>query len=261
MTEPPEELLPGLWRVGGGSWNGTVPALSADADANVYVVRGSAGSVLVDCATPEGRPAIEANLRATGVELEELGDLLLTHSHWDHSQAARAWRTEHGLRTHLGAPGAEFLAGGDLRLVGAPLHGPDFPFEPFAVDHAVADGERFELAGIAVEAHVLPGHTPDSTAFVFERAGVRVGLTGDIAFGPKAGGLRALGFLCALWLSNVGDYVASLRRLEALELDLLVPGHGAALRGSDSVRRAIQVALGTAEAYAADASLRDNFEV
>lgn len=256
-----EEILPGLCRVGGGTWNGTVAALSAEDDANTYLLRGPAGTVLIDCAHVAGRQAIEANVRATGVEPGQIGDLLLTHSHWDHTQAARTWQSEHGLRTHLNACGADLLASGDLRLVGAPLHGPHFPFEPFVVDHAVADGERFELAGIAVEACWLPGHTPDSTAYVLEHAGQHVGLTGDVAFGPKQGGLRALGFLCALWLSNLDDYVASLRRLEGLGLDVLVPGHGASVRGREAVREAVRAARATAEAYAADPSLRDNFGV
>ncbi len=256
-----EQLLPNLWRVGGGTWNGTVTALSFEDDANVYVLRGPAGVVLVDCGHLEGKAAIEANLRATGVAPEALGDLLLTHSHWDHTQAARPWQSEHRLRTHLNACGAEFLARGDLRLVGTPLHGPDFPFEPFVVDHAVADGERFELAGIAVEARWLPGHTPDSTAYVLEHDGVRVGITGDVAFGRNGGGLHALGFLCALWLSNINDYVASLRRLDALALDLLLPGHGEPLHGRDAVRDAVRRACATAEAYAADPSLCDNFGV
>jgi glyoxylase-like metal-dependent hydrolase (beta-lactamase superfamily II) len=176
----------------------------------------------------------------------------------EHVPAAGAGRHRaERLRARRGEAGdrgqrAHFLARGDLRLVGAPLHGPHFPFELFVVDHAVADSECFELAGIAVEARWLPGHTPDSTAYVFEHAGQRVGVTGDVAFGPKEGGLRALGFLCALWLSSLDDYVASLRRLEELGLDVLVPGHGASVRGREAVREAARGARATAEAYAAD---------
>jgi hydroxyacylglutathione hydrolase len=256
----PEAIVPGLRRVGGGTWCGSVAALSDEGDANVYVLHGPAGAVLVDCGTPEGRPATAGNVRAAGVA-EELCDLLLTHSHWDLTGAAGAWQAELGLRTHLNARGAARLAGGDLRLVGAPLHGPAFPFEPFAVDHAVADGERFELAGLAVEALHMPGHTADSTVFVLALAGHRAGIVGDVAFGPKAGRLGVLGFLCALWQSNLDEYVASLERLDALELDLLVPGHGAPVRGRERVREAVRAALATAERYAADPALRDDFGV
>ncbi len=257
----PEPILEGLWRVGGGSWNGTVPALSAEDDANVYLLQGPEGLTLIDCAMYEGRAAIEANVRAAGFEPHALNDLLLTHSHWDHTQAAHTWRADYGLRTHLNVRGAEFLARGDERLVGTPLHGPEFPFTPFAVDHAVADGERFAPAGAPMTAHFLPGHTPDSTAFVLEHDGLRVGICGDIAFGPKAGGIPALGFLCALWLSDLDNYVASLRRLEALEVDLLVPGHGDVVRGREPVRDAVRTTLRTAERLAADRAVAHNFGI
>ena len=156
---------------------------------------------------------------------------------------------------------AERLARGDLRLVGVPLHGLDYPFAPFPVDHAVEDAEAFELAGIEVTAHFLPGHTPDSTVFLFEHEGVRVGVCGDVAFGPKGGGIPALGFLCALWGSDLDDYVASLRRLAELPIDLLVPGHGAVVWGRDEVGAAVARALNTAERLAADPAVRGNFGV
>jgi glyoxylase-like metal-dependent hydrolase (beta-lactamase superfamily II) len=255
----PEAIATGLWRIGGGTWGGTVAALSDEGDANVYVLHGPEGALLVDSGSPEGRAAIAANLAATGVAAGEVGDLLLTHSHWDHTRGARAWQAGHGLRTHLNARGAARLADGDLRLVGAPLHGPAFPFEPFGVDHAVADGERFALAGIEVEARHMPGHTADSTVFLLEVAGLRTGIVGDVAFGPKAGRLGSLGFLCPLWGSDLADYVTSLRRLDALELELLVPGHGAPVQGRERVREAVRAALSTAERYAADPALRDDF--
>jgi metallo-beta-lactamase class B len=258
----PESVVAGLWRVGGGTWGGTVPALSAEGDANAYVLLGPAGAVLIDCGSAEGRPAIEANVRATGLDPRELGELLLTHSHWDHTEAARDWQRAYGLRTHLNAVGAERLARGDLRLVGSPLHGPDYAFAPFAVDHAVADGERFELAGIALTARHLPGHTPDSTLYLLDHADLRVAICGDVAFGPQAGdGPPPVGFLCALWGSDLDAYVDSLRTLAELPIDLLLPGHGAVVGGRAQVREAVLATLGTAEALAADPLVRGNLEV
>lgn len=258
---PAERVLPGLWRVGGGTWGDTVPALSAEGDANVYVLRGPAGVVLVDCGSVEGRAAIESHLREAGVEPEELDELLLTHSHWDHTDAAHDWQTAYGLRTHLNAHGAERLARGDLRLVGSPLHGPDYAFTPFTVDHAIADRQRFELAGLDVTAHHLPGHTPDSTAFLFEHEGESVAICGDIAFGPKTDGFHPLGFLCALWESDLDAYVESLERLAAFRIDLLVPGHGNVVHGRDRVEQAIRATLAGARQLAADPLVRVNANV
>jgi hypothetical protein len=64
----PEQISTRLWRVGGESWNGTVNAVSAEGDANVYLLRGVGAYALIDCATNAGRPQIETNLRDVAVQ-------------------------------------------------------------------------------------------------------------------------------------------------------------------------------------------------
>jgi glyoxylase-like metal-dependent hydrolase (beta-lactamase superfamily II) len=256
-----ERLLTDLWRVGGDSWEGSVEQLSADGDANVYLLRHNGSATLVDCGTLAGRAAIEANIHSTGVASGDIAHLVLSHSHWDHSQAAAEWQADHRLRTHLNARGAEFLRDGDHRLVGYQLHGPGYAFTPFIVDHAIGDGERFDLDGVAVEAHFLPGHTPDSTLLVVEHAGRRVGFCGDVAFGGKADGVPRLGFLSSLWMSDLDEYVASLERLAAVPLDLLLPGHGAVVAGRAQIRAAVGTALVAARRLAGDAVVRANLAV
>jgi hypothetical protein len=44
----PEQISTGLWRVGGESWNGTVNAVSAEGDANVYLLRGVGAHAVID---------------------------------------------------------------------------------------------------------------------------------------------------------------------------------------------------------------------
>lgn len=257
----PEQIAPRLWRVGGGSWDGTVDAASAEDDANAYLLQGVGAPALIDCASLAGRAQIEANLRATGVDPAGLGELLLTHSHWDHTEAAHEWQSSYGLRTHLNAVGAEYINRGDQRLIGAPLHGPDYAFEPFAVDHPVRDGESFELSGIAVTAHFLPGHTLDSTLYTFELADLRVGVCGDIAFGPDARGTYRIGLMSNLWGSNLDEYLDSLHRLAQIPIDLLVPGHGGPVTGRANVADAVAGALATVEALAANDAVRPNFGI
>jgi glyoxylase-like metal-dependent hydrolase (beta-lactamase superfamily II) len=247
-----------LWLVGGGSWNGAVNAVSDEGDANVYLLAANGTRTLIDCGGIAGRGQIEANLRGVGVEPDTLEELLLTHSHWDHTEAAHAWQTSYGLRTHLNAVGAELLARGDHRLVGAPLLDPDYVFSPFAVDHAVEDGEAFQLSGIDVTAKFLPGHTLDSTLYTFDLDSVRVAVCGDIAFGKNEVGTYSLGWLSDLWGSNLDVYVASLRTLEQIPIDLLVPGHGAPVVGRDPVREAVEGALVTAEGLAGNPAVRRN---
>jgi glyoxylase-like metal-dependent hydrolase (beta-lactamase superfamily II) len=67
--------------------------VSVEGDAKVHVLRGVGVHTLSDCATNAACPRIETNLRAVGVEPAEL---LLTHSHSDHIQAAHGWQATCG---------------------------------------------------------------------------------------------------------------------------------------------------------------------
>jgi glyoxylase-like metal-dependent hydrolase (beta-lactamase superfamily II) len=80
------------------------------------------------------------------------------------------------------------------------------------------------VAGL--RAIATPGHAPDHQCFLLDpreaaAAGSRVCFTGDLVLGEGSSIVptRELG-------GSLRDYMASLRRLAELELDLLYPGHG-----------------------------------
>ncbi len=241
-----EQILPGLWRVGGASWDVGAACLSVKGDSNVYLLATKGQAALIDCATEAGMAAIETNIRETGVEPEAVTDLILTHSHCDHSAATAKWLERYSLRTHLNAIGADWAQRGDWRLFGYP--GPIREFELFRIDHTIEDGVEFSAAGRTFQPHFMPGHTPDSTLLVTEIEGRRVGFCGDVCFGPDQDGkLGKIGWLCVKWESNLADYRESLGKMLAMELDMLLPGHGFILDGADSVRDAISASLNTVE--------------
>jgi len=247
-----EQLTPSLWRVGGGAWDGSAAAVTPDG-ANVYLIKLSETAVLIDCGYVKYKTQIEANIRETGVRPESLSDLILTHSHWDHSEAASAWREDYGLRLHANALGAERLRCGDLRLTGAPRQGPDFAFPTYAVDDPVADGQEVEIGGTKFIARWLPGHTPDSTLITAEIDGKRVGFCGDITFSRNAAGkLGTVGWLCMLWQSSLRQYKDSLEQMSRMTFDLLLPGHGNPVVGAEGAQQAVAASLATIEHLLAD---------
>jgi glyoxylase-like metal-dependent hydrolase (beta-lactamase superfamily II) len=133
-------------------------------------------------------PALEAHLDALAREIDTRGGLAgiaLTHDHADHSEAA-GWVRRRFPEAVLGAARG-------------------------AVDHRLADGERFG----PLLAVFTPGHAPDHLAYVVEG----VGLTGDAVLGqgsvfvyPDPGALSG--------------YLRGLERLRRLDLDFIAPGHG-----------------------------------
>ena len=254
-----EKLLPGLWRVGGRCWNGRNAALTPDG-GNSYLLSpaGTGKAALIDCGYMSCKQAIEANIRQAGVRCEDLSDLLLTHSHFDHAEAAGQWRKDYGLSVGISQVAAEHLANGDLRLTGVHAHDPKTRWQPFAVDHPLADGAPMEAAGLACTPYAMPGHTPDSMLLTVELEGGKVGFCGDITFGRNGlGQLGNVGWLCMLWKSDLRDYRRSLKRLAGMRFDLLLPGHGDPLVGQAAAGQAIAASLATVEHLLADPATRN----
>ena len=86
-------------------------------------------------------------------------------------------------------------------------------------------------------------------------------MSGDVVFGPRAGGELVLGQLCSLWLSNLDQYVDSLRLLAGLAIDRILPGHGDAIHGRRQVQEAVLGTLAVAESLAQDRRVRANLGV
>jgi glyoxylase-like metal-dependent hydrolase (beta-lactamase superfamily II) len=133
-------------------------------------------------------PALDEHRDAIVAELERLGGLGGIALTHDH---------------HDHADGVAAIR---ARFDGAPLAGGRGP-----VDVRLADGVTFG----PLRAVATPGHAPDHFAFVCGRAA----LTGDAVLGEGS-------VFIAPDPGALSGYLDGLRRLRALDLDLLAPGHG-----------------------------------
>lgn len=171
---------------------------------NSYVIArpGSESVVVVDPGPLDDEHLAE--LAATGrVEL-----VILTHHHVDHTEAA-----------------AEFH-----RMTGAPVRARDAALCLGA--GPLDDGERLDAAGVQIEVLATPGHTADSISLHLPDDGEHGSvLTGDTILGR---GTTVLVFPDG----RLGDYLDSLRRLEALGPATVLPAHGPVLPDLGAIARA-----------------------
>ncbi len=191
--------VPGGW-AGGAFGERARCVLAPNADmmtldgTNTWVLRepGARRSVVIDPG-----PSDEGHLAAVAELAGEVGVVLLTHHHLDHSEAAKDFARRMGCGVRALDPaqrlGSVGLAGGDV----------------------------VEVDGLEVRVVATPGHTADSLSFVLPAE--RAVLTGDTVLGRGT-------TVVAHPDGELGAYLDSLDRLHALaeqhEIATIWPGHG-----------------------------------
>lgn len=213
-------ITPEISQVGG-------PGLTHGNDAAVYLVHFGELAALIDAGCGRATDRLLQNIEAAGVVPEQIRHLLLTHCHFDHSGGAAGLRRRFGWPVALHALEAPYLESGDDRVSAAAWYGEHLAACP--VDVRLADGERFFLGQRSLQALHLPGHSPGSVAYVVESDGRRVVFAQDV-HGPLHPDL----------LSKRNDYQASLRKLLALEADILCEGHFGVFVGRAAVAAFIE---------------------
>lgn len=199
------EVAPGLRRMvvenpGGFTFHGT----------NTYVI--GSGDVAVVDPGPLNDAHFEALTRA--LEGERVSHILLTHTHMDHSPAAKPLREKTGAKTYAFGPhgsgkldtGIQVEAGGDM---------------DFVPDVTIRHGEVIQGGDWEAECVFTPGHTSNHMCFALPgKAGL---ITGDHVMGwstsvisPPDGDMKA--------------YMESLDLLVERGDKVLWPAHGDAIR-------------------------------
>lgn len=142
---------------------------------NCYVVRASAGASDAVVIDPGGDAA---RLQR---ELERLGAacaaILITHGHWDHLG---------GVADLAEATGALVYMAADERMALERINDfapPELGLRPYNPDVLLEGDEELELAGIAFETLLVPGHSPAHLAYYAEGCL----FSGDVLFAGSVG--------------------------------------------------------------------------
>jgi glyoxylase-like metal-dependent hydrolase (beta-lactamase superfamily II) len=168
-------------------------------------VPGSRKCIVIDPG-PDEKGHFEAILAAAELRDAEIGAVLLTHRHSDHSAGAKslAERT----KTYVRAADPEFRLGAEGLETG---------------DVIVVDQTELRVVS-------TPGHSSDSVSFLMVHDNTM--LTGDTVLGRGTAVISAPD-------GNVGAYLDSLLRMRESvaenEVGLLLPGHGPSLNAPDDI--------------------------
>lgn len=240
LTPPPvEQVRPGLW---------SVPVVIPDNPLGytlVYLFETASGPVVVDTGwdDPRAWEALTTGVAETGHAIGDVYGVLVTHVHPDHHGLSGRVRTESGawIAMHpedawvvsrwrdtaetwlletaavmLSAGAPEDVLGALPDFSGIAPHRRELPALPTRL---FADGDWVDVPGWEVRAVWTPGHSPGHTCFhvddlllagdhVMPRISPHIGL-----YDEETG------------LDPLGDYLASLRKVRALDVAEVLPAH------------------------------------
>ena len=217
--------------------------------ANYYVLEEDHKLVLVDAGVSGDWAPLLRWVASAGYRPQDLSAILLTHAHADHTGFAErarvtagtgVWAHEADVPVAKGAPVGppESGFGAYLRhleawrtLFGLLLHG-GTRIVPILEVSGFSDGEAVPAASFLQAVHI-PGHTAGMTALYSSRH--RALFTGDglVTRNPLTG-RRGPQIMPRALNRNSRQALESLARLEHLDADLLLPGHGEPLTQSIS---------------------------
>lgn len=224
---------------------------------NIYAIEDDAGLLLIDCGTDwePGRQALRDGLSALGLDESAVHTLLVSHLHPDHVGMASRLVRELGCRfvmheraaklvdRYNDTPGYSERLEGIGRAHGVPervlevatrIERPDYMPTIDPPDHLVADGDEIALgADRSLLVVHTPGHEPAHICLRDTRTGIL--FSGDHVL-PRISPV----IMYDLDIGDpLGDYMASLKRLIAMEIGLTYPAHGTLIEHGEERARQI----------------------
>ena len=212
---------------------------------NVYLVDGGSEWALIDTGmnTSDSVSAFLAALEHVGCRPESIRKIVCTHHHPDHFGTSRPYRDLcradvflHPLEAERvtsflpqarSAETARFFQRNGIpleRFANIPSPGEFWKgmYEPARPDHPLSDRLRIPIGERELEAVWTPGHSPGHCVMVFRKE--KVLIVGDHLL-PKI--TPHVGIVSENAGDPLGDFLASLRKLGELDVETVLPAHGA----------------------------------
>lgn len=209
---------------------------------NSYLVEEAGLVTVIDAGLPGYWGGLPAELAAMGRSLDDVRAVVLTHGDTDHVGFAERLRRERGVPVYVHALDAGRARGevkkpasgwGPVKigpLVGFLLYSGrrgGLRTPPVAEVVTFDDGATLDVPGAPCVIH-LPGHTPGSAAL--HVPGLRAVFMGD-ALTTRSVLTGEVGPQLAPFTLEPAEAMGSLARLDGLDVDWVLPGHGEAWNG------------------------------
>jgi glyoxylase-like metal-dependent hydrolase (beta-lactamase superfamily II) len=187
-------------------------------NCNSYLIEGPA-KILIDPGHLHLFEHVAVQLRQLGLELSDIDLVITTHAHPDHFEAVKLFKNQ---------PARIAMSLDDwdmIEKIGKHM-GPAFDLEAYRPDFFLDRG-NLDVKGIDLRVILSPGHSQGSVALYWESK--KVLFTGDVIFRDGLGRTDLPG-------GNGGNLKKSIKELETLDTEYLLPGHGDIVSGTAQVK-------------------------
>ncbi len=200
---------------------------SPNQGSNAYLLVGKK-TILIDTSDSNNSSTLKEELKEIGFAPKDIDLVLFTHGHCDHFSGAKQFQKA-TLRMHR--LDADYVNNHDEMYTASNIfESKYFPeISAFLDDNEVIEAKPFKLKVIKT-----PGHTQGSVCFY--DAEQKLLFSGDLIFKSGVGRFDLLS-------GNKQDLVKSIKSVEKLDFDLLLPGHGLVVK--EQQKENIEFALKT----------------
>jgi len=199
---------------------------------SVYLIFDQQDWGLVDIGFEDTVPDLIELIRQMGFPLVQCRYLILTHADADHVQgAARAKQLLPDAKILAHPDAVQPLAEGERITTFAEIaaQGISIDLPKIKVDQAINEGDVLKLGNLELQVLHTPGHTNSQLSF---RLGNLL-LSGDNIFRDGC-----VGNIDPHHGSDLVDFIASLERIKASDVEWLLPSHGPVFRKDDALLQA-----------------------
>ena len=197
---------------------------------NIYLIDGGTEYVLIDIGQDDTLGEVIDLIRGMDFPLSKCKMVIATHADADHVQGLA--QAKERLKTKAAAHpnAAAALEAGDAVQTFARIaaQGVDIPMPPCKIDVRLTDGDVIKVGKLKLEVWHTPGHTPGQLSF---RLGNLL-FSGDNIYKDAC-----VGVIDAHHGSSIPDFIGSLNRILAADVEFLLPSHGPVFRKDPAVLR------------------------
>jgi hydroxyacylglutathione hydrolase len=191
-------------------------------DCNHWVISGNPG-IIFDPGNVNYVIRLAAEMKKDGIDPQNIGIIVNTHMHIDHSSGNTSFKKLSGAKIVLHPVQKEnysLVVEENSRLFG------DKPIG-FKEDALIKDN-RLNAAGLEIECIPCPGHSPDSVCYYLRKD--RILICGDVLFEMNTGRVDLPG-------GDAEQLKKSIDTLSKLDIEILLPGHMGGVSGMANVKR------------------------